>query len=174
MLYKAREEGLSEWVIQDIQKGAGLWLYNPCKVSASSQVLGRPSTPLPRLQTSDMLKTIYSTSQSLQALYKAQRILRQSEYPSRSTRLVLRKASKAISRANTWAAKSEAENRKFVYKLSKLLLTRLLLQLLKCEQLTYRRSRKSGDSSSSSYFVSVYVYSVANIDSVVSKTQFPT
>jgi hypothetical protein len=115
---KAREEGLSERVVRAGWKAAGLCPYNPDKVLVSSQVPGRPSTPPPNPDALDVLNTIYSTPQSSQALYKSQQILQRSESLSRSTRLVLGKAGKAIARANTRAAQLEAENKRLQYQLT--------------------------------------------------------
>jgi hypothetical protein len=52
-----------------------------------------------------------------QALYKAQQQLLLTESPSRSTRLVLSKAGKAIAKANTRAAQLKAENQRFRHQL---------------------------------------------------------
>lgn len=88
-----REEGLSERVIRAGWKAAGLCPYNPGLVLLSSQVSGRPITPPPPPQALD---TVFSTHQSSQALYKAQWQLFSSESLSRSARLMLGKAGKAI------------------------------------------------------------------------------
>ncbi len=117
---KAREEGLSERVIRAGWRAAGLCPYNPDVVLLSSQVLGRPSTPPTVNQTSDTLDLVFNTPQSSQDLYKAQQRLFLSDTLSRSTRLVLGKAGKAISRSNTRAAKLETENKRLKYQLSQL------------------------------------------------------
>ncbi|KAF1928479.1 DDE-domain-containing protein [Didymella exigua CBS 183.55] len=118
---KAREEGLSERVIRAGWKAAGLCPYNPCLVLHSSQVSGRPITPPPPPQASD---TVFATPQSSQALYKAQQQLLLSESLSRSTRLMLGKAGKAIARANTRAARLESENQRLKYQLDSTRVTR--------------------------------------------------
>ncbi|KAF1932963.1 DDE-domain-containing protein [Didymella exigua CBS 183.55] len=118
---KAREEGLSKRVIRAGWKAAGLCPYNPCLVIHSSQVSGRPITPPPPPQASD---TVFATPQSSQALYKAQQQLLLSESLSRSTRLMLGKAGKAIARANTRAARLESENQRLKYQLDSTRVTR--------------------------------------------------
>ena len=121
---KARDEGLSERVIRAGWKAAGLAPYNPNKVLQSSQILGRPTTPPPKLRAADTIETAFSTPTSSQALYKAQQILQQSEILSRSTRVVLSKAGKAITRANTKAAQLEQDNKRLQYQLNRATNTR--------------------------------------------------
>ncbi|UPX14071.1 uncharacterized protein EKO05_0004563 [Ascochyta rabiei] len=116
---KARDEGLSERVIRAGWKAAGLCPYNPDLVLLSSQVSGRPITPPPSTQASD---DVFATPQSSQALYKAQQLIL-SESHSRSTRLMLGKAGKAIARANTRAARLEFENQRLKYQLDSATIT---------------------------------------------------
>jgi len=68
---KAREERLSERVIRAGWKAAGLCPYNPQLVLHSSQISGRPSTPLPTNQDTATSEAVFNTPQSSQALYKA-------------------------------------------------------------------------------------------------------
>jgi hypothetical protein len=114
---KAREEGLQERVIRAGWKAAGLCPYNPQLVLHSSQISGRPSTPPPTNQDTATSEAVFNTPQSSQALYKAQQTLLLSETLSRSTRLVLGKAGKAIAAANTRAAELQAENQRLKYQL---------------------------------------------------------
>jgi hypothetical protein len=114
---KAREESLSERVIRAGWKASGLCPYNPNLVLHSSQVTGRPSTPPATNQGAATTGAIFNTPSSAQALYKAQQVLLQSETLSRSTRLVLSKAGKAIAVANTRAASLQAENQRLKYQL---------------------------------------------------------
>jgi hypothetical protein len=113
---KARDEGLSERVIRAGWRAAGLCPYNPAVVLLSSQVTGRPATP-PTSQSLAAPESIFTTPRSSQALYKAQQQLLLSESLSRSTRLVLSKAGKAIAEANTRAAQLEADNQRLKYQL---------------------------------------------------------
>jgi hypothetical protein len=122
---KAREEGLSERVIRAGWKAAGLCPYNPQLVLHSSQISGRPSTPPATDQDAATLEVVFNTPQSSQALYKAQKALLLSETLSRSTRLVLSKAGKAIAAANTRAARLQAENQRLKYQLDSTRVTRL-------------------------------------------------
>ena len=101
---KAREEGLLERVIRAGWKAAGLCPYNPQLVLHSSQISRRPSTPPPTNQDAAIPEAFFNTPQSSQALYKAQQTLLLLETLSRSTRLVLSKAGKAIAAANTRVA----------------------------------------------------------------------
>ncbi|KAF1926399.1 DDE-domain-containing protein, partial [Didymella exigua CBS 183.55] len=111
---KAREEGLSERVIRAGWKAAGLCPYNLDLVILSSQISGRPVTPPPSTQPID---DVFATPQSSQALHRAYQQLLLSESLSRSTRVVLSKAGKAIARANTRAARLESENQRLKYQL---------------------------------------------------------
>jgi hypothetical protein len=121
---KAREEGLSERVIRAGWKAAGLCPYNPQLVLHSSQISGRPSTPPITSQDAAISEAVFNTPKSSQALYKAQQALLLSETLSRSTRLVLSKAGKAIAAANTRAAELQAENQRLKYQLDSTRVTR--------------------------------------------------
>ena len=121
---KAREEGLSERVIRAGWKAAGLCPYNPQLVLHSSQISGRPSTPPTTNQDAAISESVFNTPKSSQALYKAQQALLLSETLSRSTRLVLGKAGKAIAAANTRAAELQAENQRLKYQLDSTRVTR--------------------------------------------------
>jgi hypothetical protein len=122
---KAREEVLSDRVIRAGWRASGLCPHNPSLVLLSSQVTGRPTTPPPTSQASATLEPIFTTPQSSQALYKAQQQLQLSEPLSRSTRLVLSKASKAIAEANTRAAQLQAENQRLKHQLDSPTVTRV-------------------------------------------------
>ncbi|KAJ8115538.1 hypothetical protein OPT61_g2826 [Boeremia exigua] len=121
---KAREEGLSERIIRAGWRATGLCPYNPEQVLHSSQISGRPSTPPATNQEAATSGLVFNTPQSSQALYKAHQQLLQSENLSRSTRLVLGKAGKAIAAANTRAAQLQAENERLKYKLDSSIVTR--------------------------------------------------
>ena len=122
---KAREEGLSERVIRAGWKAAGLCPYNPALVLHSSQISGRPSTPPPINQGQATLEALLSTPQSAQDLRRAQQALLESENLSRSTRLVLAKAAKAIATTNARAAGLEAENQRLKYQIDSTKVTRV-------------------------------------------------
>ena len=122
---KAREEALSERVIRAGWRASGLCPYNPGLVLLSSQVTGRPTTPPPTSQASAASDLIFTTPRSSQALYRAQQQLLLTESLSRSTRLVLGKAGKAIAEANTRAAQLEAQNQRLKYQLDSTRITRL-------------------------------------------------
>ena len=121
---KAREEGLSERVIRAGWRAAGLCPYNPELVLHSSQVTGRPATPPASTQASELSEQVFNTPRSSQALYQAQQQLLLSESLSRSTRVVLGKAGKAIAEANTRAAQLQAENQRLKYQLDSARITR--------------------------------------------------
>jgi hypothetical protein len=122
---KAREEALLERVIRAGWRAAGLCPFNPNLVLLSSQVTGRPSTPPPTQTSAAASELIFTTPQSSQALYKARQQLLLSETLSRSTRIVLGKAGKAIAAANTRAAQLEAENQRLKYQLDSTRITRV-------------------------------------------------
>jgi hypothetical protein len=122
---KAREEALSDRVIRAGWRAAGLCPYNPDLVLLSSQVTGRPVTPPASSQGQVTADQVFNTPRSSQALYKAQQQLLLSESLSRSTRVVLGKAGKAIAEANTRAAQLEAENQRLKYQLDSAKITRV-------------------------------------------------
>ncbi|KAI0996829.1 hypothetical protein K3495_g11354 [Podosphaera aphanis] len=107
--HKAREEGLSEKVVRAGWCAAGICPFNIDHVIKSSQILCRPVTPLVQSQAQDSLDIIHRTPQRAQDVYLSRRSLQKSENLSRSTRLVLQKAGKAISTANARAARQEEE-----------------------------------------------------------------
>jgi hypothetical protein len=114
---KAREEALSERIIRAGWRAAGLCPFNPNLVLLSSQITGRPVTPPAANQASTISEQVFNTPRSSQALYKAQQQLLLSESLSRSTRIVLSKAGKAIAEANTRAAQLEADNQRLQHQL---------------------------------------------------------
>jgi hypothetical protein len=121
---KAREEALSERIIRAGWRAAGLCPFNPNLVLLSSQITGRPVTPPAANQASTISEQVFNTPRSSQALYKAQQQLLLSESLSRSTRIVLSKAGKAIAEANTRAAQLEADNQRLKHQLDYHIITR--------------------------------------------------
>jgi hypothetical protein len=89
-------------------------------VLQSSQIIGRPITPPPQNQPIKSIEAIYCTPQSHRDIYQAQQALARLELVSRSTRLILHKAGKAISIANTRSATLEADNKRLKYQLDQL------------------------------------------------------
>jgi hypothetical protein len=118
--HHAREEGLSERIIRAGWKATGLCPYNPYQVLRSSQVSERPVTPPPPAQPLYLGDQSFSTPQKAQDIYQAQQLLLRSESLSRSTRLVLGKAGKAISLANAHSAQLQAENQRLKSQLEQL------------------------------------------------------
>jgi len=111
LLYdKARRAGLSRSVIQAGWRATGLVPYNLEQVLASSQVQGRLVTPPAVIQPASMLDTIITTPRRSQDLYKSCRQLERLECLSRSTRMLIAKAGKAIAMANTRAAELQSLN----------------------------------------------------------------
>mgnify|MGYP003624113216 CR=1 FL=1 len=75
----------------------------------------------PRLQQPFYIQnTVITTPQRSQDLYKAQQTLGRSEKLTRRTRLLLGKAGKAISAANTRAAELQASNQRLQHQLDQL------------------------------------------------------
>ncbi|USP74411.1 hypothetical protein yc1106_01685 [Curvularia clavata] len=122
---KARAEGLSERVVRAGWRAAGLCPYNPDIVLLSSQITSRPVTPPAARQAQELPQQVFNTPRSSQALHKTQQQLLLSESLSRSTRLVLSKAGKAIAEANTRAAQLEAQNQQLRYQLDSYKITRV-------------------------------------------------
>jgi hypothetical protein len=119
LLYdKARRAGLSQSVIQAGWRATGLVPYNPEQVLASSQVQGRPVTPPAAIRPASILDTVITTPQRSQDLYKSRRQLERSESLSRSTRMLIAKAGKAIAMANTRAAKLQLLNTQLQYQVN--------------------------------------------------------
>ncbi|KAI1676478.1 DDE-domain-containing protein [Pyrenophora tritici-repentis] len=110
--YQAREAGLTERVIRAGWQATGLCPFNINKVLASSQVSQRPTTPTPQQQPQQQLQSFFSTPQGPRDLYIAQRELQSYENLGRKAKLLLQKAGKALSVANTRAAGLEAEKRR--------------------------------------------------------------
>jgi hypothetical protein len=109
---QARKEGLSDRVIRAGWRAAGLCPYNPDLVLSSSQISDRPITPPPIAQPQSIVDQVIKTPQRAQDLYKAQQVLLRSQSLSRSARVVLGKAGKAISIANTRSTQLQAENQR--------------------------------------------------------------
>jgi hypothetical protein len=109
---RARETGLSKKIIRAGWRATGICPLNIELVAGSSQVQQRPSTPEHLRQPLSPINTLYTTPQKPQDFYLAQQRLQQSENLTRTTRLVLQKAGKALSAANTRAAALEEKNRR--------------------------------------------------------------
>jgi hypothetical protein len=110
--HEARLDGLSLHVVRAGWRATGLVPYNPELVLSSSQVRTRPVTP-PRLsQPIYLSNTVITTPRRSQDLYKAGQLLGQSEKLSRDTRLLLGKAGKALSAANSRTAELQASNQR--------------------------------------------------------------
>jgi hypothetical protein len=107
-------------VIRAGWRASGLCPFNINLVLQSSQIIGRPITPPPQNQPIKSIEAIYRTPQSHRDIYQAQQALARSESVSRSTRLILHKAGKAISIANTRSATLEADNKRLQYQLDQL------------------------------------------------------
>lgn len=116
----ARDEGLTERNIRSGWRATGLCPLNVDLVLGSSQVQGRPATPPLQSQPLLPVNPIYRTPQRPQDLYYAQQQLQKSETLSRSARVILQKAGKALSSANTRAAGLEAENQRLKHQLEAL------------------------------------------------------
>jgi hypothetical protein len=114
--HKARDAGLTEQVIRAGWRAAGICPFNIELVVGSSQVQ-RPSTPQPQQQQQrlSLIDPLYATPQKPQDIYRAQQLLQRSEGLTRSTQVVLRKAAKALSTANTRAAALAQENRRLLH-----------------------------------------------------------
>lgn len=118
--YHAREIGLSERVIRAGWRAAGLCPYNPNLVLHSSQVSARPITPLLAAQPQLPRDLFFLTSRKARDIYQAQQQLQRSESLSRSARLLLGKAGKAISISTAYSAQLQAENQRLKYQLGQL------------------------------------------------------
>jgi hypothetical protein len=117
--YNARLSELLPRVIRAGWRATGLVPYNLNLVLSSSQVRTRPVTPPRLLQPIYLSITVITTPQRSQDLYKAGQLLGQSEKLSRDTRLLLGKACKAISAANTRVAELRASNQRLLHQLDK-------------------------------------------------------
>ncbi|PSN75139.1 hypothetical protein BS50DRAFT_643813 [Corynespora cassiicola Philippines] len=73
-------------------------------------MMTRPATPPAQRKAVSLTEGFIATPQRPQDIYWAQQRLQVAEGVTRRTRLVLHKASKALSKANTRAAGLEAEN----------------------------------------------------------------
>ena len=106
---QAREQSLTERVIRAGWKAAGLSPFNIDHVLRSSQMMTWPATPPAQRKAVSPTEDFVATPQRPQDLYRAQQRLQMAEEVSRRTRLLLHKASKGLSKANTRAAGLEAE-----------------------------------------------------------------
>jgi hypothetical protein len=117
---KARNEGLTDRVIRAGWRASGLSPYNPDLVLSSSQISERPITPPVASQLSHLSDHVLYTPQKPQDLYQASQLIQRSEPLSRTTRLVLGKAGKAIAIANSRAAQLESANQRLQYQLDRI------------------------------------------------------
>ncbi|PSN59270.1 hypothetical protein BS50DRAFT_658825 [Corynespora cassiicola Philippines] len=83
-------------------------------------MMTRPATPPAQRKAVSLIEGFVATPQRPQDLYRAQQRLQMAEGVSRRTRLVLHKASKGLSKANTRAAGLEAEVQKLKSQLATL------------------------------------------------------
>lgn len=120
----ARIQGFSERVIRAGWRATGLVPYNPDLVLLSSQVQTRPVTPPRAIQPNNIQDQLFATPQRSQDLYRARQLLEQSETLTRSTRVLLGKAGKAISIANTRAAGLQASNKQLQFELDQFKITK--------------------------------------------------
>jgi hypothetical protein len=115
--YRARETAITERVVRAGWRAAGLVPYDPEKVTESSQMLNRVSTPPPRSINIDSSSALYRTPQKPQDVYTAQKSLHRAERLPQAAHIVLQKAGKAIAIANSRAAAQEAEISRLKYQL---------------------------------------------------------
>lgn len=108
----AREEGFTERVIRAGWGAARLCSFNVEKVLQSSQIWHPPTTPPRREQPQKGGDSVFKTPQGPAGMYRNTELLKRSEKLSRSTRIVLQKAYKGLSSANTRAAKGELVKRR--------------------------------------------------------------
>ena len=101
-------------------RATGLIPFNVELVLGSSQVYTQPISPLAQELTHQLLDAIYRTPTRPQDLHRAQQELLRTESLSRSMRIVLAKATKALANSNTRAAGLEAENDRLKHQLEAL------------------------------------------------------
>lgn len=116
---EAREIGLSKKVILGGWKGSGIHPLNVQKVQQSSQVSGRPTTPTSNKKIQQLIDRSIATPKSPQELLSVYRQLLHTEQVSKSVRIMLSKASRAIGKANTQQVMLEITNKKLQLELSK-------------------------------------------------------
>jgi len=109
---KARAEGLSERNIRSSWRAAGLVPWNPQKVPGSSQIMGsRPSDdqdqPTPNRKRARLEPEFLKTPKKPQDLYEAAQAL---DSPSRTSRIMFRKAGKAMAGLSVELASSKSAN----------------------------------------------------------------
>ena len=107
---KARIEGLSGRVIRAGWRASGLCPYNPELVLQSTQVQAQRAATPPPSSTNNLSHEVPMTPKRSQDLYRSQKLLERDVNLGRSTRYLLTKAGKAISRGNTEIAELRASN----------------------------------------------------------------
>ncbi|KAI0997269.1 hypothetical protein K3495_g10916 [Podosphaera aphanis] len=108
--YKARIEGLSGRVIRAGWGASGLCPYNPELVLQSTQAQARRAATPPPIPPNNLSHEVPMTPKRSQDLYRSQKLLERDVNLGRSTRYLLAKAGKAISRGNTEIAQLRASN----------------------------------------------------------------
>ncbi|KAI0996103.1 hypothetical protein K3495_g12078 [Podosphaera aphanis] len=107
---KARIEGLSGRVIRAGWRASGLCPYNPELVLQSTHVQARRAATPPPIPPNNLSHEVPMTPKRSQDLYRSQKLLERDVNLGRSTRYLLAKAGKAISRGNTEIAQLRASN----------------------------------------------------------------
>ncbi|KAI1004119.1 hypothetical protein K3495_g4093 [Podosphaera aphanis] len=110
--YRAREEGLSDKIIQASWKATGLVPFNTERVLQSSQVLQQPCTPKKARQTIYECESELKTPRNYLDVYEAQQSVEKTENMSKLNRALLRKCGKALQEANTRIAASESKSKR--------------------------------------------------------------
>ena len=105
--HKAREEGLTERVIRNGWKAAGIAPWNPEKAIQSRQVIQSPPPRLQRKRAPSIEHDLLDTPAKPQQLYYTVQQLDDIAGLSRTHRAVLHKAGKAIGRLNVIQAEQE-------------------------------------------------------------------
>ncbi|KAI1001924.1 hypothetical protein K3495_g6281 [Podosphaera aphanis] len=108
--HKARIEGLSGRVIRAGWRASGLCPYTPELVLQSNQVQARRAATPSLISPNNLSHEVPMTPKRSQDLYRSQKLLERDGNLGRSTRYLLAKAGKAISRGNTEIAQLRASN----------------------------------------------------------------
>ncbi|KAI0997098.1 hypothetical protein K3495_g11089 [Podosphaera aphanis] len=107
---KARIKGLSGRVIRAGWRASGLCPYTPELVLQSNQVQARRAATPSLISPNNLSHEVPMTPKRSQDLYRSQKLLERDGNLGRSTRYLLAKAGKAISRGNTEIAQLRAGN----------------------------------------------------------------
>jgi hypothetical protein len=116
----AREEGLTERTIRGGWSASGISPWNPEKVLSSSQLKQQPATPKRQKRARSQDPELFRTPQKPQDLYKASQALRGDETLSRSARILVLKAGKAIGKLHTDVATLQVQNEQLQVQLNDL------------------------------------------------------